>query len=192
MTRISPLSPREGGLFARVAMRQAARRFGRHVDSFAVKARHTGTLAGNVAFELALERSTAVDAALQKLVTVKAASVAGCEYCLDISSWLARTDGVTEDQLRELLHHRDSARFSDAEKAALDFAEAMSRTPVAVPDEVFAALREHFDDRQVVELASVIAWENYRARFNAALEIAPQGFSEGAVCAQPAVATAVA
>ena len=64
----------------------------------------------------------------------------------------------------------------------------MSRTPVAVTDELFAALREHFDERQLVELTNVIALENMRARFNSAFDMTPAGFSEGMVCALPRAA----
>ena len=67
----------------------------------------------------------------------------------------------------------------------LDYAVAMTKTPVDVPDELFAALRASLDDAQLVELTAAIAWENYRARFDHALEIGAQGFSEGAVCAVP-------
>jgi 4-carboxymuconolactone decarboxylase len=175
-----------------VSLRQATRRLGRTPESFAIAARHQGILAGNVAFELALERSTRVPMALKELASVKAASVAGCAFCLDIGSWLARTHGVTEEQLRELSDHRESAAFSDVEKLVLDYADAMSRAPVEVSDGLFAALRSHFDERQLVELTGAIAWENHRARFNAALDVGAQGFSEGAVCAAPAAAAASA
>ncbi|HEX8103773.1 MAG TPA: carboxymuconolactone decarboxylase family protein [Solirubrobacteraceae bacterium] len=192
MSRITPLEPTEGGLFARFSMRQAARRLGRSPRPFGVTARHSQILAGNIAFELALERSKALDVTVRELVQVKAASVAGCEYCLDIGSWNARTHGVSEAQLRDLHRHADSPHFSAAERAALDYADAMTRTPVRVPDDVFAALREHFDDRQLVELTGAIAWENYRARFNAAFDIPPDGFSEGGACALPAPEVAAA
>jgi 4-carboxymuconolactone decarboxylase len=62
----------------------------------------------------------------------------------------------------------------------------MTRTPVEVPEALFTALREDFDDAQLVELTALIAWENYRARFNRALDIEAQGFaSEGGFCALP-------
>jgi 4-carboxymuconolactone decarboxylase len=64
----------------------------------------------------------------------------------------------------------------------LDYATAMSRTPTTVTDELFAQLREHFDERQLVELTNVIALENMRARFNSAFDMTPAGFSEGMVC----------
>jgi hypothetical protein len=61
----------------------------------------------------------------------------------------------------------------------------MTVTPVDVPDELFARLREYFDERQVVELTAAHAGENYRARFNHAFRLESQGFTEGAYCALP-------
>ena len=67
----------------------------------------------------------------------------------------------------------------------LDYATAMSRTPVEVSDELFAALKGRLDDRQLVELTNIIALENYRARFNWAVGLGSQGFSKGAICLAP-------
>lgn len=61
----------------------------------------------------------------------------------------------------------------------------MTRTPVEVPDSLFARLREKFSEPQLVELTSAIAWENYRARYDHAFGIEAENFSEGAVCAMP-------
>lgn len=71
------------------------------------------------------------------------------------------------------------------EKLVLDYAVGMTVTPVDVPDELFARLREYFDERQMVELTAAIAWENYRAWFNHAFGLESQGFAEGAYCALP-------
>lgn len=73
--------------------------------------------------------------------------------------------------------------FSDLERLVLEYADAMTRIPVEAPDALFARLRERFSDAQLVELTSAIAWENYRARFDHALGIEGENFSEGAVCA---------
>jgi len=67
----------------------------------------------------------------------------------------------------------------------LDYSVAMTQTPVDVPDEVFDGLRQHFNEPQMVELTAMIAWENYRARFNHAFGIEAQGFSESAYCPLP-------
>jgi hypothetical protein len=67
----------------------------------------------------------------------------------------------------------------------LDYAVGMTRTPLEVSDGVFAELREHLDNPQLVELTSVIALEGMRSRFNWALGVGAAGFSEGMVCAVP-------
>jgi alkylhydroperoxidase family enzyme len=71
------------------------------------------------------------------------------------------------------------------ERLALEYADVMTRTPVEVPDVLFARLRERFSEAQLVELTSAIAWENYRARFDHAFGIESENFTEDAVCAMP-------
>jgi len=92
---------------------------------------------------------------------------------------------MTEAQLRELPIHRESAAFSPLEKLVLDYAVAITATPVEVPETLFAELQKAFDESQLVELTAAIAWENYRARFDHALAIEAQGFSQGAYCPLP-------
>jgi alkylhydroperoxidase family enzyme len=96
---------------------------------------------------------------------------------------VGRKQGITEQQLLDLPHFETSPAYSDLERLVLRFAVAMTQTPVEVSDELFAELRKHFNPQQMVELTSAIAWENYRARFDHALGIEAEGFSEGAVCA---------
>jgi 4-carboxymuconolactone decarboxylase len=93
---------------------------------------------------------------------------------------------VTEQQLTELAQFEASAAFSDEEKLVLRYATAMTETPVEVSDELFDQLRARFEPRQLVELTSAIAWENYRARFDHALGIEAEGYSQGAFCPLPA------
>jgi alkylhydroperoxidase family enzyme len=84
--------------------------------------------------------------------------------------------GASAAKVGEVERFRESARFSAEEKTALAFAEAMTRTPVEVTDDVFALARQHFSDEQLVELAATAAMENYRARFNRAFGVESQGF----------------
>jgi len=62
---------------------------------------------------------------------------------------------------------------------------ALTKTPAAVSDELFQALRKQFSERQLVELNSAIAWENYRARFNRTFAIESEGFSTEQYCPLP-------
>jgi AhpD family alkylhydroperoxidase len=183
MARIE--APDRPGILARVAGWYSKRRYGKEMDPLAPYAHRPGLLLGYGALETAFERSHRLDLRLRLLAEIKAATLAGCEWCIDFGSMLSRGGGITEEQLRDLPRYRDSDAFSEVEKLVLDYAVAMSRTPVEVSEELFARLREHFDEAQLVELTTAVALENYRARFNHALGIESQGFSEGAFCAVP-------
>lgn len=104
---------------------------------------------------------------------------------MDIGSAVGRTLGVTQAQILALPDYQESGVFSPLEKLVIEYAVEMTRTPVEVSDTLFAALRQHFNEAQLVELTASIAWENYRARFDHALGIESQGFSEGATCVLP-------
>ena len=92
---------------------------------------------------------------------------------------------MSEEQLRGLAEHAERDVFDELEKRVLDYAEAMTRTPATVTDAHVDALRAHLSEEQLVELTAMIAWENFRARFNRGFDVADQGYSEGAVCALP-------
>ena len=190
MSRIPGVPKQQAGPLVRATYAYSRRTFGRLPEPVTVTAHHPGLLAGYGAFEFATDRASRVDKRLKGLAEVKAALIAGCEWCVDFGSMILHRDAVPADQVRELARHRESDAFDELERLVLDYAEAMSSTPVAVSDELFAALREHFDEAQLVELTSVIALENYRARFNWALGIGSQGFAEGAGCPIPAQAAA--
>lgn len=99
---------------------------------------------------------------------------------------MGRRLGVTEEKLRELADFETSAAFSAEEKLVLRYATALTETPVHVPDELFAELARTFSPRELVELSSAVAWENYRARFDHAFGVEAEGFSAGAFCPLPA------
>ncbi|HKA14286.1 MAG TPA: hypothetical protein VKH41_04655 [Myxococcota bacterium] len=92
---------------------------------------------------------------------------------------------MTEAQILDLTRYRESDAFSELEKAVLDYAVALSRTPANASEELVKRLREDLSDQQLVELTAAIAWENFRARFNRGFDVAAQGFSAGAVCPIP-------
>jgi AhpD family alkylhydroperoxidase len=142
-------------------------------------------LIGYGMFVSAAEKQSNVDRHLKALATVKAAAMTHCEYCIDIASSAARKSGLSDAKLMALPRYRESEALSELEKLVLDYAVAVTRTPVEVSDELFATLRERFDERQLVELTNAIVIENLHARFNAALNIGSAGFTEGRVCAIP-------
>jgi alkylhydroperoxidase family enzyme len=104
---------------------------------------------------------------------------------MDIGSAVGRAEGVTEAQLRDMARYRESDAFTPLERLVIDYAAAITTTPVEVREMLFLELRRHFDEAQMVELTASIAWENYRARFDHALGVEAQGFSEGSYCVLP-------
>ena len=160
------------------------------IEPVQMYARIPALLRGYAKLEQATAGLSALPDRVKALAELRAATLTTCEYCIDLGSQIARRWGLTDAQLLALPAYRTSDLFTDADKVVLDYATAMSRTPVEVTDELFAALREHFDDTQLVELTHVIALENMRGRFNLALGIGAAGFSAGAVCAVPASPTA--
>ena len=84
--------------------------------------------------------------------------------------------GATQEKVAQVPHAATSGLFSEEERAAIEYAEAMTVTGQKVSDELFARVRAHFTEAQVVELTAAVALENFRSKFNVALGIEAQGF----------------
>ena len=79
-------------------------------------------------------------------------------------------------KLQELAEWRTSGAFSELERVALEYAERITYTDQTVDDALFARLKEHFTEAQIVELTAAIALENFRSKFNPTLGVEAQGF----------------
>ena len=82
--------------------------------------------------------------------------------------------GLSNEKIEELREYDASPLYSEAERVALRYADAMTITGREVSDELFAQLREHYTDDAIVELTEVVAWENASSKFNRALRIPSQ------------------
>jgi AhpD family alkylhydroperoxidase len=185
MTRVAPVPASSTSPLLRLGYWYSRRRFGKMPEPFAVAAHSKPVFTSLARLELSVERKwTAVDKHLIELAVLRAALTVECPWCVDFGSMLSAGEGLPAEKVEQLPRWRTSDIYSDLERRVLDYAEAMSDTPIRVTDEMVAALREHLSERQVVELTAYIALENSRARNNAALGIESQGFSAGA-CAIP-------
>ena len=86
---------------------------------------------------------------------------------------MARRHGWADDQINNLANFRNRSDFSDAEKAALELAERVTRDPHRVDDDFWAELRKHYDEGEIIELLAAIGLFNYFNRFNDALRMEP-------------------
>ena len=84
--------------------------------------------------------------------------------------------GASEAKIANIARFRESPHFSDRERAALEYAEQVTRASHDVSDALFDRVRRHFNEPEIVELTATIAMENFRSKFNAPLKIEAQGF----------------
>ena len=82
--------------------------------------------------------------------------------------------GITQEKIEALADYATSPLYTEAERIALAYADAITITGRDVSDELFARLREFYTDDEIVELTAVIAWENSSSKFNRALRVPSQ------------------
>jgi alkylhydroperoxidase family enzyme len=96
---------------------------------------------------------------------------------MDIRHAVGVKTGVPAEALADLGRYRESHRFTDRERAALEFCERITRDDLDVSDGCRARLREHFSDAEVVELTFIVGYQTFASKFAKAFGLAPQGFS---------------
>ena len=108
-------------------------------------------------------RDSSLGRKLMDLVKLRASQINGCAYCIDMHWKDLRAAGETEQRLYGLDAWRESPYYTDRERAALDWTEAVTRVShTHVPDEIFEAVRAHFSERELADLtlniAAINAW----------------------------------
>jgi alkylhydroperoxidase family enzyme len=185
-SRIEPLSPKKASLTTRMMWRYAKRRFGEVPEPFAIYAQHSGLLFAGAVHEGMLERaSRTLPANVRELAVYWTARSVGCSWCVDFGAMLMRMEGLDMLRLKDIDAYATSPHFSDDERAAIAYADAMTTDPHNVTDEQVADLRRRFGDKGVMELTYQIGVENMRSRMNVALGITEQGFNSGDACRIP-------
>ncbi|MCB1082514.1 MAG: carboxymuconolactone decarboxylase family protein [Chlamydiia bacterium] len=121
-------------------------------------------------------KQSPLDPKLRALVTVKVSQINQCAFCIDFNASLLIKAGHSETIVEELSHFQESAQFTEPEKAALAYAEAMTHSSQSVPPDVFDSLKKHFNEDAIVELTALIAFQNLSSKFNAALDAKAFGF----------------
>lgn len=193
MPRLTGISDRDAGLGAKIAYFFTKRHFRQMtglepatmLEPLRMYAYIPRLLNAYGRLELAESKMDILSPRHRALAELKSAMTVRCAYCIDLGSAIARGWGLTDDELLALSAYQNAVCFSGVDKLILDYATALSRTPVEVSDELFDGLRTHFDNAQLVGLTHVITLGNLRGRFNLALGIGASGFSDGRVCALP-------
>jgi len=183
MARIEGMERRKT-MVARLAFFLSRRSYGRVITPARVYALDSPLLLAVGLMEEVQEWAKQTRAPVKHLARMLVAWRIGCPWCLDFGTRQASQLGVTDEQLRALPDYEHSSLFSEEERAVLRYADAMTSTPVRVPDTVFEALRARYTDRQILEITAAIAWENFHARVNHALDLEAEGVADR-VCLIP-------
>ena len=103
------------------------------------------------------KKTTEIDSALIELIKIRASQINGCAYCLDMHTKDARAMGETEQRIYCLSAWRETPFYSDSERAALELTEAVTAISAnGVPDELYERVRLHFDEKQYIDLVTII------------------------------------
>ena len=184
MARIEGMN-RPRTLVARLAFFLSRRSYGRVITPARVYALDSGLLLAVGLMEEVQEWAKQTSAPVKQLARMLVAWRIGCPWCLDFGTKTSEQLGVTDDQLRALPDYEHSSLFSEEELVVLRYADAMTRTPVQVPEALFEALKARYTDRQILEITAAIAWENFHARVNHALDLEAERVASR-VCLVPA------
>jgi AhpD family alkylhydroperoxidase len=194
MARINGVTAADAGLKVKLVYRLGPRmmkkltgrepQVGRGIEPMEIWAHQPKMMFGMGKFNQSVRKAHSVDERLKNLVELKGAQMIGCEFCVDLGSQICRNSGFSEQELLALPRYRHSDLFTEREKLALDYTVAVMRTPVEVTDDLFAQMKAHFSDDQLVAITALLTVVNLD-RFNAAFGIGSAGFSDGMVCVPP-------
>ena len=121
-----------------------------------------------------------LDERMLKIVRIQASYAAACSFCIDMNSFQYEDTHITKDELLVLQGRKslgEIVTFSERERLAIEYAKLVSQTPLHFPRSFIEELKRHFNEREIVVLASTAAQVNYWARLIQALGIPPAGFS---------------
>ncbi len=121
-----------------------------------------------------------LDERMLKIVRIQASYAAACSFCIDMNSFQYEDTHITKDELLVLQGRKgmeEMVTFSERERLAIEYAKLVSQTPLHFPHSFIEELKRHFNEREIVVLASTAAQVNYWARLIQALGIPPAGFS---------------
>jgi AhpD family alkylhydroperoxidase len=124
--------------------------------------------------EAYVHNHSGLDERMLELVRLRASQLNGCAYCVDMHSKNLRADGETNERIDGVVVWRETPFYSERERAALEWAEAVTLVAVDhVPDEIFERTRKHFSDDELVNLTLAISMINTWNRFSVAFRAVP-------------------
>lgn len=174
------------GVYGSLVKTMSRRMLGQVPESAGVLWHYPAVFKDLMGFGRKVDSWNRLDPNLASFAAMAAAGVVGCSFCLDLHYFLTHNRGLDEVKAREVPRWRESTVFTPLERRVMEYAEAMSQTPLTVTDEMSAALLSDLGAAALLELTARIGAMNLNARSNVALGIRSQEFS--ASCDLPPLA----
>ncbi|MGP1680304.1 MAG: carboxymuconolactone decarboxylase family protein, partial [Burkholderiales bacterium] len=171
--------PRIGGLplggypwYVRLILRLQRKKYGRELEPTLIWGRIPSAFLMLTLLYRSLDRGTSpLEPELRALVQVRVSQINWCAFCVDLNSSAALERHTTPEKLVALTSYETSSLFTERERAALAYAEAVTDPARRVDDTIFSRLRRHICEQEIVELTALIAFQNLSSKFNAALGV---------------------
>lgn len=176
MARIQPIALSKRSLLVRFGNWFVRRRFGHEMDQLNILAHSPSMVLPMMMASQIPNAKTQLSKETGALATHLVAVQNGCAWCIDFGLAQAVESGLSLDKLLAAPGYADDPQFTAAERAAFAYAETITAGTGHVPDQIFDALRPHFSQREIVELTTLIAIENFFNRVNGPLGIESQHF----------------
>lgn len=165
------------GVLGRLVGWLSRKLYGQAADNGFAMAHNRKVLLATLFHERRVAKFDRLDPGLKALAVMATAVEIGCTWCVDFGYFHADADGLDLAKLASVSNWREAENLTTVEKQVIAYAVAATATPPTVTDEMVEPLRAALGDDGLVELTMMIAIENERSRFNAALGLVSQGFS---------------
>ena len=163
--------------YVRVFFWNQKRKYGQELEPAKLWGRTPKVFAALALLYGALDRKKSpIEPSSRSLITVRVSQINWCAFCVDLNSMTVLKRGSSEAKLNDLESFENSLYFTDREKAALHYAEVVTFSDKSVSDKDRARLNAYFSQNEVIELTALISFQNMSSKFNASLDVQPQGF----------------
>ena len=166
------------GPYGALVKRFSKKLLGRVPEPLGVYWHNRPVLKANMGLGAKSQKWDACDPSLKSFAHMAVAAQIGCSWCLDFGYFQAFNEKLDIDKAREVPRWRESTVFTPLERSVMGYAEAITVTPPAVTDDMFAELLDQLGNAAMVELTAFIAVSNMNARGNVALGIESEGYAD--------------
>ncbi|MFI5322728.1 MAG: carboxymuconolactone decarboxylase family protein [Thermodesulfobacteriota bacterium] len=137
---------------------------------------HKPSILGTIGpFVAAVQQPDELDAKLKERIILRVSKLNRSAYCCHAHEQISTKMGFSKGEIDEM-NNPMSAHISDADKAALRYADALTVNPGSIPDEVYENLNKYYSESQIVEITMIAALYNMINRFNEALKLEPEEY----------------